>query len=88
MYVRQMVVQQLLDEYREQGYETKEQYPLGNNQRADIYAVKDNERVIIELKDKRARLEYIEKIRETAQKEGIKFIIIDISDIIIEEESK
>lgn len=55
---------------------------------ADIYAVKDDERVIVEIKDKRARLEYIDKIRETAQKEGIRFIIVDISDIKIEEESK
>ena len=88
MYVRQMVVHQLLDEYRKDGYETKDQYPIGKNLRADIYAVKDDERVIVEIKDKRARLEYIDKIRETAQKEGIRFIIVDISDIKIEEESK
>lgn len=88
MFVRQMVVHQLLDEYRKDGYETKDQYPIGKNLRADIYAVKDDERVIVEIKDKRARLEYIDKIRETAQKEGIRFIIVDISDIKIEEESK
>lgn len=88
MFVRQMVVHQLLDEYRKDGYEIKEQYPIGMNLRADIYGVKDGERVILEIKDKRARLENIEKIRETAQKEGIRFIIVDISDIKIEEDSK
>ena len=41
MFVRQMVVHQLLDEYRKDGYEIKEQYPIGKNLRADVYAVKD-----------------------------------------------
>lgn len=88
LYVRQMVVRQLLDEYKENGYETKEQYPLGNNLRADIYAVKEDERVIVEIMDKNSRKEYIEKIHDTALKECVKFIIIDISDIKIEEETK
>lgn len=86
MYVRQMVVRQLLDEYRDNGYETKEQYPLGNSLRADIYAVRDGERVIIQIIDKQTRKEQIEKIRERAQEEEVKLIVYDISDIKIEEE--
>ena len=88
MYVRQMVVRQLLDEYKAKGYETKEQYPLGNNLRADIFAVKEGKRVILEITDRHGRQEQIEKIREISQKEGISFSIIDISDIKIEEERK
>jgi len=86
MYVRQMVVRQLLDEYRDNGYETKEQYPLGNSLRADIYAVKDGERVIIQIIDKQTRKEQIEKIRERALEEGVKLTIYDITNVKIEEE--
>lgn len=86
MFVRQMVVRQLLDEYRDNGYETKERYPLGNSLRADIYAVRDGERVIIQIVDKQTRKEQIEKIREKAQEEGVKLIVYDIEDAKIEEE--
>lgn len=86
MFVRQMFVKQLLDEYKSNGYEAKEQYPLGNNLRADIYAVRDGERVVIQIIDKQTRKEQIEKIRERAQEEGIELAVYDITDVKIEEE--
>ena len=86
IFVRQMVVRQLLDDYRDNGYETKERYPLGNSLRADIYAVKDGERVIIQIIDKQTPKEQIEKIREKAREEGFKLAVYDITDAKIEGE--
>lgn len=88
MFVRQMVVQQLMDEYKEKGYEVKEQYPIGRNIRADLYASKDGERVIIELTDKDTRLDQVDMISQIAQLEGAQFRIVNLSDIKIEEEEK
>jgi len=88
MFVRQMAVLQLVDEYKEQGYEVKEQYPIGRNLRADLYASKDGERVIIELTDKNTRLEQVNLISQIAQLEGAQFRIINLSDTKIEEEEK
>lgn len=88
MFVRQMVVQQLMDEYKEKGYEVKEQYPIGRNIRADLYASKDGERVIIELTDKDTRLDHVDMISQIAQLEGAQFRIVNLSDIKIEEEEK
>jgi len=88
MFVRQMAVQQLMDEYKEKGYEVKEQYPIGRNLRADLYASKDGERIIVELTDKDTRLEQVDLIRQIAQLEGSQFRIVNLSDIKIEEEEK
>lgn len=88
MFVRQMAVQQLIDEYKEKGYEVKEQYPIGRNLRADLYASKDDEREIIELTDKYTRLEQVDMISKIAQLEGTRFRIVNLSDTKIEEEEK
>ncbi len=88
MFVRQMAVQQLIDEYKEKGYEVKEQYPIGRNLRADLYASKDGERVIIELTDKDTRLEQVDMVSQIAQIEKTQFRIVNLSDIKIEGEEK
>ena len=43
-----MAMEQIVDEYKEKGYELKVQYPLSHNLRADLYAVKDDEKIAIE----------------------------------------
>ena len=87
-YLPLMAMEQIVDEYKEKGYELKVQYPLSHNLRADLYAVKDDEKIAIEFVNGTTPEDIISRLRQITAEEGITFRVIDVSSIKIEEEEK
>ena len=87
-YVRRhlmmMVVEQLFNDYRQQGYEVKTQYPVAANMRADLFAVKGEEKIVIELVDGDLPSEAKERLEQTVSAEGFSLRIIDITKVTME----
>ena len=87
-YVRKhltmMAVEQLLDNYRSQGYDIKTQYPISATLRADLFAVKDDDRVVIELIYGKAPDDALMQLRQMVSSEGLRLEIIDVSKIKME----
>lgn len=79
-----MAMDQLIDEYIQNGYEIKSQYPLFDDFRADLYALKDEEKVAIEFVNIPVSEELMQSIKQRAAKEGITLRFIDISKIQIQ----
>lgn len=83
-YLQMMVVEQLLDDYRQQGYEIKTQYPISATLRADLFAVKGDDRVVIELVYGRIPDEAMQQLEHTVTSEGFRLEVIDISKVKLE----
>lgn len=83
-YLYMMVEEQLLDDYRQQGFEVKTQYPILADFRADIYAVRGEERVVVELVDGNIPESVMERIKSSITEEGFDLKIIDISKVELE----
>lgn len=83
-HIYMMVVEQLLDDYRQQGFEIKTQYPISATLRADIFAVRDNERVVIELVDGAVSASTKQRLEGIAAGEGVEIKLIDISRVKFE----
>lgn len=83
-YLFMMVEKQLLDDYRQQGFEVKTQYPISSGFRADIYAVRGEERVVVEIVDGNIHESVMERMKSSILEEGLDLKIIDISKVEIE----
>ncbi len=87
-YVRKhlfmMVVEQLLDDYRQEGYEIKTQYPISDSLRADLFAVRGNERVVIELVYDSVSADNLNHLKQMVSAEGFTLKIIDVSKVTLE----
>ena len=83
-YLYLMVEEQLLDDYRQQGFEVKPQYPISAGFRADIYAVRGKERVVVELVDGKIPESVMERMKSSIKEEGLDLKIIDISKVDFE----
>ena len=87
-YVRKhltmMVVEQLLDNYRSQGYEIKTQYPISATLRADLFAVKGDDRVVIELIYGKASDDALKQLEQMVASEGFRLEIVDVSKVKME----
>lgn len=79
-----MVVEQLLDDYRQQGYEIKTQYPISSTLRADMFAVRGDERVVIELVDGQMPSEALHRLQSIVAKEGFTLRVVDITKVQLE----
>ena len=79
-----MVVEQLLDDYRQKGYEIKTQYPISSMLRADLFAVRGDERVVIELVDGQISSEALHRLQSIVANEGFTLRIVDISKVRLE----
>ena len=79
-----MVLEQLVDEYKGKGYEVKIKYPLAHQIRADIYAVNDSDRIVIEFVDEHTPQEYVNRLKKVISDEGMKLNLVDFSKIILE----
>lgn len=84
-YLLLMAMEQIIDEYREKGFELKVQYPLSHNLRADLYAVKDDEKIVIEFVNGKRSEDNISRLKQITSEEGITLRVIDASTIKIEE---
>lgn len=80
-YLFKMVVEQLLDDYRQQGYEIKTQYPISSSLRADLFAVRGDDRVVIELTYGKIPDEDLKQLNQTVDSEGFRLEVIDISKV-------
>ena len=59
-YWYQIVEDQVCDNYMSRGYHVEKQIALGDGLRADLYATKDEERIIIEIAiSKKSRQEFV-----------------------------
>ena len=85
-YLPLMAMEQIVDEYRERGFELKVQYPLSHNLRVDLYAVKDDEKIAIEFVNGKTPEDAISRLKQITAEEGIAFKVVDISNIKMEEE--
>ena len=83
-YMSMMVVEQLIDNYRQQGYETKTQYPISSTLRADLFAVREEEKVVIELVYGKMHEDELEQLEQTVSSEGFRLVVIDISKVKLE----
>lgn len=83
-YLYMMVVEQLLDDYRQQGYEIKTRYPISPTLRADLFAVRGDERVVIELVDGTISTEVLHRLQAIVANEGFTLRIVDISKVRLE----
>ena len=83
-YLLPMAMDQLIDEYIQKGFEIKPQYPILDNFRADIYAIKDDEKVAIEFVHISDSEESMQNLKQLAAEEGITLRFIDISKIQIQ----
>ena len=79
-----MVVEQLLDNYRSQGYEIKTQYPISATLRADLFAVKGDDRVVIELIYGKASDDALKQLEQMVASEGFRLEIVDVSKVKME----
>lgn len=79
-----MVVEQLLDDYRQQGYEIKTQYPISSSLRADLFAVRGDEHVVIELVDGQILPEALRYLQNIVANEGFTLRIVDVSKVQLE----
>ena len=68
----------------QKGFEIKPQYPILDNFRADIYAIKDDEKVAIEFVHISDSEESMQNLKQLAAEEGITLRFIDISKIQIQ----
>jgi hypothetical protein len=88
-YVRKhlfmMVVEQLLDDYRKEGYEIKTQYPISGTLRADLFAVRGEERIVIELVFGRTPADVLNQLKQTVNAEGFTLKVIDVSKVTFEQ---
>lgn len=80
-YLFMMVVEQLLDDYRQQGYEIKTQYPISSSLRADLFAVRGDDRVVIELTYGKIRDEVLRQLKQSVASEGFRLEVIDILNV-------
>lgn len=80
-----MVVEQLLDDYRQEGYEIKTQYPISDSLRADLFAVKGDERIVIELVYGGIPADTLKQLEQIVSEEGFILKVIDISKVILEQ---
>lgn len=83
-YIYMMVVEQLLDDYRQHGFEIKTQYPISAVLRADLFAVRDDKRVVIELVDGAIPASAKQRLERIAADEGLEIKVIDISKVKFE----
>lgn len=83
-YMSMMVVEQLIDNYRQQGYEIKTQYPISSTLRADLFAVREEEKVVIELVYGKMHEDELEQLEQTVSSEGFRLVVIDISKVKLE----
>jgi len=83
-HLQMMVVEQLLDNYRSQGYEIKTQYPISATLRADLFAVKGDDRVVIELVNGTISDEAMKHFMQVVTSEGFRLEVIDISKVKLE----
>ena len=66
-YWYQMVEDQISDDYKKEGYEVSKQYVLdGTSIRADLYATKDEEKIIIEIVTRDKPKAYIMRLYDIA----------------------
>lgn len=79
-----MVIEQLLDDYRQQGYEIKTQYPISSTLRADMFAVRGDERVVIELVDGQMQPEALRRMQTIVTNEGFTLRVVDVSKVKLE----
>lgn len=79
-----MVVEQLLDDYRQQGYEIKTQYPISSTLRADLFAVRGDESVVIELVDGQMPPEALHRLQSIVANEGFILRVVDVSKVQLE----
>lgn len=79
-----MAVEQLLDEYKENGFEIKSQYPIIGSLRVDLFAVKGDERIAIEFVDNQTSDDTVSRLQQIAQEEDFVLKLIDISAIQLE----
>lgn len=87
-YVRKhlfmMVVEQLLDDYSKDGYEIKTQYPISGTWRADLFAVRDEERIVIELVYGKIPSDALNQLKQLVNAEGLTLRVIDVSKVTFE----
>ena len=76
-YWYRMVEDQIYDDYVAKGYEVKREYPLGDtNFRSDLFATRDDEKVLIEIVTKSKPREYIMRLYDIAHEMGADLKVI------------
>lgn len=87
-YVRKhlymMVVEQLVDDLVQQGYEIKTQYPITSTLRADLFAVRGDEKIVMELTYGHIPDDALQRLRLIVSNEGFELRVIDISKVELE----
>ncbi len=83
-HLQMMVVEQLVNDYRQRGYETKTLYPISATLRADLFAVKGDDRVVVELVNGRIPDEALQQLERTVTSEGFRLKVVDISKVKLE----
>lgn len=71
-----LAVEKVKDEYEANGYEVKTDYPINSGIRADLYAKKGDDRVIIELKASMPTTEMRNRMNSLANAEGMRYVML------------
>lgn len=71
-----LALSKVKDEYESRGYEVKVDYPISSGIMADLYASKDNDKVLIELKSKIPSESMRNRMSKFAQSEGMRYVFL------------
>lgn len=71
-----LALSKVKEDYESQGYEVKADYPISSGIMADLYASKDNDKVLIELKSKMPSESMRNKMDMIAQTEGMRYVFL------------
>ena len=71
----QATIEKLVEQYESMGYDVKTEYPVREGFRADLYAEKDGERIVVEvIQDSRTSHAILAHIRKIVEAEGMKVL--------------
>lgn len=71
-----LALEKVKDEYESNGYEVKADYPITSGIRADLYAMKGDDRVIVDLKASMPTAEMRKRMNSLANAEGMRYVML------------
>lgn len=71
-----LALSKVKDEYESQGYEVKADYPIASGIMADLYASKDGDKVLIELKSQMPSEITRNRMSMLAKSEGMRYVFL------------
>ncbi len=84
-YLLQMVIDQLVDDFTQKGYEVKTQYPIFSNFRADLYAVKEGNKIAVVFVDNNSPMQALNHLKQLVAADGIMLMFVDLTQITLEQ---